>query len=172
MLGEMGQKLNFKKEEIKVKSFRIVLIGLVLSFCLLTFVVSSNIQASEYLGEFCWDVVSWGDRPNYVMKLGATHMGGGYYIAQGSEQVGQDFVAWFGSAQVVGTQIRVSVHETHSNSQPIPTVNADHSGCQWFLDSTTLNGNGWCTTAHYDLLSPNDTGVSYSTGTFTYTNCP
>jgi len=125
----------------------------------------------NFKGELCWNVV-WQNRPNYVMKLRVTHMGGGYYIVQSDMvNVGQDLGAWFGSAHLVGNQIKISVHETHSDSQPIPTWDADHYGCQWFLDSTTLNGSGWCTGVFYN--PPDGTsGIDYLTGTLTYTDCP
>lgn len=122
-------------------------------------------------GELCWDV-QWQDRPNYIMKLKIIHMGDGYYLVLSDmTQVGDDFAAWIGSAKYVGNEIRMSVHETHSDSQPIPFDNADDSGCQYFLDPVTLDGTGWCNTASFDPIE--DSGeVDFSTGTLTYTECP
>ena len=120
-------------------------------------------------GELCWNI-EWQDRPNYIMKLKIIHMGDGYYLVLDMKQVGDHFSAWIGTARYVGNEIRMSVHETHSDSQPIPVDNADDSGCQYFLDPVTLNGTGWCATAGAD--PENSGGVYFTTGTLTYTDCP
>ena len=125
----------------------------------------------HFEGVLCWNV-EWEERPNYVMKLRVTYMGGTSYIVQSEqENIEHHFGAWFGTALIVGDEIRISVHETHSDDQPLPFENADHGGSQFFLDSTTLNGQGWCTTAYYDP-STGSSGVDYSTGTLTFVECP
>lgn len=125
----------------------------------------------KFEGDICWNVV-WQNRPNYVMKLRVTATAIGYYIVQSDmENVGENLGVWFGSARLVGNQIRMSVQETHSDSQPIPTWDADHYGCQYFLDLTTLNGTGWCTGVFYNPPT-NTSGIDYLTGTLTYTTCP
>jgi hypothetical protein len=105
------------------------------------------------------------------MKLLVNSMGNNYFIVQGDSEIQGGFLAWFGSVRVVGNQIRISVHETHSNSKPIPTMEAENSGCQLFLDSATLNGTGWCSTASYDVEFKQGK-VKYSTGTITHILCP
>jgi hypothetical protein len=122
-------------------------------------------------GAVCWNVV-WSNKPDHVVKFFIVKVGTGYYTVQSKmENISQHLEIFFGSAQIVGNQIIMSTHATHSDSQPIPSEDADQSSCQLFLDSATLNGTGWCTGTFYN---PPDggSGIDYSTGTLTYTQCP
>ena len=131
----------------------------------------------KFEGEVCWNVAI-ANRPNYIQKFRITHMGGGHYILQSFIEEG--FIEGelhvshaFGSAQAVGnpiTRIIMSLHETHSDNGSDPIGDADVSGCQFFLNSSTLNGKGWCSGTFYN---PDDhgKGIDYSTGTITHVSC-
>jgi len=97
-------------------------------------------------------------------------MGGGYYIVQGKPEEMDEYGPLFvGSAQVVGNQIMMSLHSTHSDN---PGPKRDTMSCQSVLDATTLDGTVWCITTEY-LTPPNDEStIDYSEGTFTYIPCP
>jgi hypothetical protein len=125
-------------------------------------------------GYVCWDM-AWQDRPSgSIMKLRVTYTGNNYYTLQSDVGItqGGHMEGAFGYAKLTGTQIIMSLSAVHSNSQPLPTENADFYGYQIFLDPLTLNGSGWSTIAGYHV-STETSKVLYQTGTLTYrTTCP
>jgi len=130
--------------------------------------IAISAHAGDYLGEICFNIVS-NDEPHGVCKFGVTHMGGNYYILQGGPIETNEWGPCFiGSAQVVGNQIIISLHATHSDS---PGSMRDTMSCQAILNATTLNGTLWCISTEY--LTPYDQFThSYSEQIFTYTPCP
>ena len=66
-----------------------------------------------YLGEFCW-FVETDYRPDYVLKLGITHMGGGHYIVQSKLEgleIAEEghYEASFGTVAIVGNGVIISL---------------------------------------------------------------
>jgi len=142
---------------------------LVLFFVLLVFLFSSlGISNAEAQG-YCWDVV-FGGEPKGVLKLMVVPIGDGYYFVQGRPLTMNQYGPFFtGSAQVVGTQIIMTLNATHSDS---PGPMRDGGFYQVILDPTTLNGTAWAVGITY-LLPPYDKfSNDYSEGTLTYTTCP
>jgi hypothetical protein len=56
----------------------------------------------------CWNTVDWTNRPDHIIKLRVTSMGGNYYILMSTMQkaLGMNLEAIMGYARVVGKQIR------------------------------------------------------------------
>lgn len=153
-----------------MKTLGYVLIGFVSIFCL-TGIVSSNVEASDYLGDFCWQS---GD---VIVKLGVSHMGGGHYLLAGkmikSDGTLHNIVN--GNAEIVGNNIYVTlVHSGNGN------------GAMWTgtvlvtLDISTLNGTaeGIGHDRNYSdqpFVSGGifiDSDTEYSTGSLTFISCP
>jgi len=160
---------------MRVKFFVFCLIVIVF---LVSWLAVSNVEALNInwpltgSKTLCWNTTDWTNTPDHIMKLRVTSMGGSYYILMSTMQkgLGTNLEGLIGSARVIGNQIVMSVHITHSDSQPIPTGDADQYGCQFFLNSATLNGTGWCSGTFYN---PDDdvSGIDYQTGTLTRSSC-
>jgi hypothetical protein len=120
----------------------------------------------------CWNSTDWQNTPDHIIKLRVQSMGDNYHLFMSPMKtgLGTNLEATMGYARVIGTEIRMSVHVTHSDSQPVPTGDADQYGCQFFLNAETLNGTGWCSGTFYN---PNDSGsgIDYQTGTLQRTKC-
>jgi len=157
----------------KMKSLAYVLICLI-SVCFLSVFVCSKAEASDYLGEFCWQAhltqTEKGPQDiTVLMKLGISYMGGSYLTAQGSFPI-DDPVIFGATGQVVGNEILL----TFNNSQQHSDSPWRDSGVgQLRINLSTLNGTFWNNYMSFNSATGAYNGEGgYSLGTLTYVSCP
>ncbi len=56
-----------------------VLVGFISIFCLMA-IGFSNVAASDYLGDFCWQFTSESEAPSFIVKFGGSHLGGAIFL--------------------------------------------------------------------------------------------
>ena len=125
--------------------------------------LTTNAKASEYLGEFCWNVVIDGETQG-TAKLGVTHMGGNHYFIQGGASEANIYCS--GSGLIVGNKIVFSMSGTQTHTgRPIK------SGNSWdvTIDLATMNGQFWCVSTEY--LEDGSSNIHYDEGTWEFTSC-
>ena len=134
-----------------MRSFRLVVLGFALIFCLVTWCLSSNVSASDYLGNFCWEVTSFNDKGGPVLiKTGVTSIGDGHFILTGILTSPTILgIAINGNAEIVGNTIYVSI------------IGSNISNGNSVVGSTTMN-------ATLDLNKKS--GTYSSMNTYIYTN--
>ncbi len=142
-----------------MKTLGYVLIGFVSIFCL-TGIVSSNVEASEYLGDFCWQFNSQPNNLSIVLRLGVSHMGELHFSLSGTEIYGNAGVQSDGQINM----ILFMVHDTGVDSTSNSVIHA-------VLDPNTLNGTfkGIDTWAN---STKTNQGTEYHWGTLTFIQCP
>ncbi len=157
-----------------MKNLAYVLFGFVSIFCL-TGIISSNVEASDYLGDFCWQ--SQTEDGIVIMKVGVSHMGGGHYLLAGkmikSDGTLHNIVN--GNAEIVGNNIYMTL--VHSGKG---------TGAMWTgsvlatLDISTLNGT-FEAIGHDRNYSDQpfvsggifiDSDTQHETGSVTFITCP
>lgn len=136
---------------------------------------SSRAVAGSYLGEYCWSMqvtetdtgpVSEGP---FLVRAGATSMGGAYYMLQGTVTVSDDSPMVFGGAgTVVGNEVVFTLNGSQQHSaEPW----RDTSTLQVRIDLSTLNGTLWDIGNDFNT-SQRSFDRRYSAATLTHINCP
>lgn len=145
-----------------MKNLAYVLIGLVSIFCLTGF-VSAKADASDYLGEFCWTMPD-----GLILKLGASHIGGGHYLVNGRTLGGGrmllDVVS--GNAEIEGNTIFVTLVSSGRDNEGMWTSTAYVQ-----LDSSTFNGT-YEGIGHDRNYQDSSIDTEYETGSLTFIQCP
>jgi len=169
-LDEMGHAQNNSLRRNKMKTLAYVLIGFVSIICLVG-LLSSTADASDYLGDVCWQS---GD---VMIKLGVSYLGGSHFLLAGkmtnSDGTLHNIVN--GNAEIVGNSIYGTLVHSGKDSK------AMWSGIIYIvLDSATLSGTaeGIGNDRNYsdqpitmgNILIDSDT--EHSTGSLTLISCP
>ncbi len=113
----------------------------------------SKVQASTYLGEFCWGFV-YSDSslsiPPFTAKLAVTDMGNQHFIVNG---IDTDNFLYHGNAEIIGSDVHLSLYSSFFGSfdgfPPEPTFIAYHV----VLSLTSLSGT------FYDEFSTSSIGT-------------
>lgn len=108
-----------------MKKFAYLLIGVVSIFCL-TGLLSSTAEASDFLGDFCWQfslqqLMPPSNPSSGIIKLGVSDMGGGHYLLSGKATVtatGEEIIL-SGNAELfsdnkIHTSLRTSANDNNS----------------------------------------------------------
>jgi hypothetical protein len=161
----MDNKKQFLKEN-EMKIFKYAVIGFVSIFCL-TVIVSSKVEASDYLGDFCWQftpTLADPGVPNFIVKLGVFEMGGGHYLLGGK--------GGHGNAKIDGNNVLVTLTVsaagggTGGNDMMVGTYNIT-------LDISTLGGTlAAIAHNHEDTDALTIADHNYFKGTMTFIPCP
>jgi hypothetical protein len=124
-----------------------------------------NVEASEYLGEFCW-LVDDGSGDGPTSKVGIFHMGGGHYQLLGTSKHSTDGTyTLHGNAEVIENKIHASIIMADGNNNAMSTLHT-----LAVLDPSSLNGT-------YNMLHTGAAGwtdqteIRFSTGTMTSISC-
>lgn len=153
-----------------MKAIAYLLIGFVSIFCFMG-ISSLKAEASDYIGEFCWQVAEDGQMRG-IIKFGISYIGGSYYSFQaGTPQGSNGYRSSNGTAQLAGKQFIMTMSKTASDGI-LPATDAGIGQCQIVFDLTTLNGSGWCIETSYLPANNGNIYQAYQTQTFTYTQCP
>ena len=145
-----------------MKVLKIVLV--VLAFSLMLFSVSI-VEASEYLGDFCWSTVD--DNENTIItKLGAFHLGGGHYQLLGTaEHSTEGTLVVRGNAEIVGNEIQASTFTIDGNNNAMTTIHSlatlDPSTFNGTFNQITTSAAGWT----------EQTEIRFYSGTMTSITC-
>lgn len=151
---------NKIKGGVLMKALKLVLTVFALT---LTLFAVSNIEASEYLGDYCWSAVD-GSGNDVITKLGVFHMGGGHYQLLGTAKTINDgtYVV-HGNAEIIDNEIHAFTVMADGNNNAMGTGHA-----LAVLNPSTLNGS-------YNMLhtgaNQTQSEIRYSTGTMTSIPC-
>jgi hypothetical protein len=151
------------KEGLFMNAFKYVA-GFFFAICLIIG-IGINVEASEFLGDFCWSVDDGsGDGP--TSKVGVFHMGGGHYQLLGTSKHSSDGTyILHGNAEVIENKINASIIMADGNNNAMSTLHT-----LAVLDPSTLNGT-------YNMLHTGAAGwtdqteIRFSTGTMTSIPC-
>ena len=83
-----------------MKSFRFAIISFFILFGLLVLAGSSSVEASDYLGEFCWESAK-----GWLIRIALTHAGDGHYTVNGRVTENGHVQAGHGNAEIVGSEV-------------------------------------------------------------------
>ncbi len=151
-----------------MKAYKLVLIGFGLTFCLLTWVGFSQVEASEYIGDFCWQSYDTEEGKLYIAKVGVFNMGGGHFFLSGK-------------LTLIGTSeesvLQGNAEFLSDNKIHLTIVNpGSNEGGAWntithFVLDSKLNGTGGGITT---LTSSDNTyqKIEYSNDILTFIKCP
>ncbi len=99
-----------------MRTFKIVAINSILVFALIICTGISKVQASTYLGEFCWGFV-YSDSslsiPPFTAKLAVTDMGNQHFIVNG---IDTDNFLFHGNAEIIGSDVHLSLYQSFFGS--------------------------------------------------------
>ena len=148
-----------------MKSFAYVLIGFISIFCL-TGIVSSNVEASDYLGDFCWTIAQDGV-PMGIAKASVSYIGGGHYLLSGKVTAydGKVYIG-HGNAEVEGNSILMSVNGSGRSAEDM-----ESGTVHVVLETATLNGT-WESMGHDVNYSDQSIDIEHETGSLTFIPCP
>ncbi len=149
-----------------MKALKLILTGMAIVISLVIGIFDGNAEASNYLGEFCWQVSSNGNAWGTV-RLGVTDMGGNQYLTIGRiDHYDGNIQIINGNAEAKGNDIMVTLNHSSKNSSTMM------SGIdQVVLDMNTLNGTFDIIMTVYNY-SNKSTSNSFLTGALTYIPCP
>lgn len=130
--------------------------------------VVADVEAAEYLGDYCWNYTTDGSSSAGIIRIGIFWLGGDHYTVSGlitatSPQLFQTLI--HGNAEAVGDQVWATLIDTYSTSTSMTTEVMD-----WTLDLFTLDGiyrGKW-----EDVDSSDVESNGFFSGALTYTICP
>ncbi len=128
-------------------------------------------EATDYLGQYCWQVTSPGPGGSAVVKAAVTHMGDGHYLLNGKITNPLGIVEVFvGAAEVSGSSVYMTTTSAGSDSSGTWTFIG-----RFVLSFATLNGSGELLGDFHSTSSPNpqNASVEYQGPvTATFIPCP
>lgn len=148
-----------------MKTLAYVLIGFVSIICL-TEILSSNVEASDYLGDFCWTIAKEDD-PMGIAKASVSYMGGGQYLLSGKLTTSDgDVGIGHANALIEGDSILITISGSGRDSEGMVggTVHV-------VLDKFTLNGI-WQSVGLEVSYSDDSIGTDKENGSATFISCP
>jgi hypothetical protein len=155
-----------------MKAFRLALISSVLILCLLICVGSSNVEASEYLGDLCWESTCDGSSICNT-KLGVLYIGGSHFLLSGKiTKDGNLHSIVQGNAEIEGSKVYMILVHSGKDSESM------WSGIiHIILDISNLNGTAEVITHVRDgpIEMGNiyiDSHTRYSTFSVSFIPCP
>lgn len=118
-----------------MKIFRNALISLMMMLTIsLCFGIFQS-EASDYLGDFCWEVVD--DDDTTVLRLGFLQMGNGHFIVSGKFiEVGETPHVLHGSAEIDGSFVYISLMGSEQDYPEFMATGMKHL----IIDLSTGNG--------------------------------
>ena len=146
-----------------MKTFAYLLLGLVTFFC---FMESSslNAEASDYLGEYCFEFKDVGHSgSSWVSKVGVFDNGGGHYYLSGVNDLDGDLSSINGNAEISGNNIIANM-----NSSIISTWGKTAATINMTLD-LILNGTYFSMAHEYNGTNHD---LAYYHGIVTFVSCP
>jgi hypothetical protein len=96
-----------------MKVFKTFGLALVLSVCLLTWLDNSDVEASQYFGEFCLQ-----NNVGEILQVGLTDMGGGHYLFNGRliETDPHIITTVHGNAEIISDKVYFTSTSSGSNA--------------------------------------------------------
>lgn len=145
-----------------MKTLSLLVKRLLLGLAFIGVVGASAAEASVFLGNFCW-TSSFGD----VIQLGVTDMGGGQFLLLGRSTFGSQVDAVNGNAEVVGSQVLMTVSFSGADATESWSGTA-----RVVLNLATLNGTIEAMGLDHEMSIPDSVFTFYDAGTVTPTACP
>jgi len=152
---------------MKMKIFSFAIVSLIMMSCLLTFLVSSNVEASEYLGVLCGNVQVGSQTANF--KLVVTDMGGWHYILNGTSTNSSTTAtaAVFGNAEIVGSNIIMTLHGSRIDADATSISTASVK-----IDLSTMSGIVRTISSDYNYSDGKFEPDAHISGNVTLIPCP
>lgn len=152
---------------MKNEKFKVV--GYVLMAGLLIVAGLSKAHASDYLGEFCWDL-NVGGQNEAKFKLAVTDMGGGHYIVNGTNTFSASndnaVHAVHGNAEIVGNEVMLTLNSSDGDS-----VGTSISTFNIRLNMPSLNGTFRSINQDYSSGTRVFEPLDHTEGAVTITSC-
>jgi len=148
-----------------MKTLAYVLIGFVSIICL-PGILSSNVEASDYLGDFCW-TIAHENVPMGIAKASVLDIGGGQYLLSG-KMTDSDGNVYIGHANALfeGDNILLTISGSASSNQGMlgGTVHV-------VLENFTLNGT-WQSVGLDVSYADDSINTDKENGSATLISCP
>lgn len=144
-----------------MKKINIMIIGLLFAVT----VMASTVEASEYIGEYCWNVTPQGTTVTGLLRMGVFHFAAEHYMMSGTLTAGAAIIPYRGNMELINGSYVGSLINAGISQAVIFNQNAA------FQLNTSFNGTYKGISNFYDT-SANQVASTVDQGTFTKVICP
>ncbi len=122
-----------------MKGLRIVLVSFIFVFSIVAFATSSTVEASQELGELCWEVLE-NDVVSGTLKLGILLYGDNHYIVNGKalDTAGNTIEILQGIAEIEGEEIWITINSSGRHDGALYTSTSNIILNKSAIDGTIL----------------------------------
>lgn len=144
-----------------MKKINILIIVLLFAFT----VTASAVEASEYIGDYCWNVTPQGTAVTGLLRMGVFNFGDDHYMMSGTLSVGAIIIPYRGNMELIDSSYVGSLINAGISQAVIFNQNAA------FQLNTSFNGTYKGISNFYDTTG-NQVTSTIDQGTFTKVACP
>jgi len=144
-----------------MKKINILIIGLLFAVT----VMASAVEASEYIGDYCWNVTPQGTAVTGLLRMGVFHFGADHYVMSGTLTAGAVIIPYRGNMELINSTYVGSLINAGISQAVIFNQNAA------FQLDTSFNGTYKGISNFYNT-SGNQVTSTVDLGTFTKVPCP